>query len=32
MERFCDTLWAKDEGDPAEGLRAAQLALLAEDR
>ena len=32
MERFYDTLWAKDEGDPAEALRAAQLALLAEDR
>ncbi len=32
MERFYDTLWAKDEGDPADALRAAQLALLAEDR
>ncbi len=32
MERFYDTLWAKEDGDPAEALRAAQLALLAEDR
>ena len=32
MERFYDSLWAKEDGDPAEALRAAQLALLAEDR
>jgi len=29
---FLLSLWAKEDGDPAEALRAAQLALLAEDR